>query len=330
MKARVLSLVAVTIVLLFALHSGAYSQEKGYPNKGITITIPTVPGGGIDFINRLVADYLKKEWKVSVDVMNKPAAGGSIALEEVARAKKDGYTLFGGLVSTPGTLTRVNPDGPVNLFRDFTPIACFRQHNINLLSVRSDSEFKSAQDVLNYIRKNPGKLICASVAVGQDPYLEIVLLKRLEKLDMVQLAFSNTSETVNTLLGGHAQLANIPWTPAAPLVEAGKLRGLAFNFRPFLPTMPKLPTFADVGLGQVSMHSAVTLLGPKGLPQEIVATWEKSLKALAQNAQFIASLNKAGIQYDLRTGTEELTAFMKQVVEQYSRFSLDELGWAKK
>ena len=123
-------------------------------------------------------------------------------------------------------------------------------------------------------------------------------------------------------------MATLSWTAAAPLLESGRIRGLAFNFKPFLPTMPKLPTFADLGLGEVSMHSAVTVLGPKGLPQDIIATWEKSLKALSKDADFISSLAKGGIQYDLRTGTVELETFMKQVIAQYSRFTLEELGWA--
>ncbi len=218
-------ILALTVaILVFALSPVAYAQGKGYPGKGITILVPSAPGGGIDFIIRLVAENLKKEWKVPIDIINKTAAGGAIALEEVAHARKDGLTLFGGLVSTPGTLTHVNPGGSVNLFRDFVPIACFRQHNVNLISVRSDSDFKSVEDVLNFARKNPGKLIYASPAVGTDPYLEVAGLKGYTKLDFVHLPFSNVTENINSLLGGHAR--RFPGHPRQhcrpiPLSQAG-------------------------------------------------------------------------------------------------------------
>jgi tripartite-type tricarboxylate transporter receptor subunit TctC len=327
MKANILFTFFLVALLIVGFNSTAYLQEKGYPNKPIQILLPYSPGTGIDTFNRLVAEKLRKDWKVPVNIINKIGAGGAIAAEEVAHARKDGYTLLSVYASTLATMTAANPEGPINLLRDFTPIIVNWANTGCVLVVRSDSEFKSLQDVVDYAKKNPNKLICSTAMVGTDCNLEFVLFKHQAKTDIIHVSYSTMAENITSLLGGHSHLASFSEASAKPHIDAGKVRGLATDIK--TPSFPNVPTYIERGYDQVDLVPFILILGPKELPQEIIETWEKPLKELSKNQEFISTCNKAGVHVDIRMGAENLNTLVKEAVRKFSRFTPEELGWAK-
>ncbi len=328
MKPKSLLTGSMVALLVVGINLSVYAQEKKYPNKAIQILVPYAPGTGMDLFMRLVAEQVKKDWKVPVNIINNAAAGGMIAAEEVAHGRKDGYTLLSCLESTLGTMTAANPEGPIHLLRDFTPIFFNYAYNVCMLCVKSDSEFKSLEDVVDYARKNPGKLICSTPVVGTDAYLKFLLFRRQAKINLVHLPFSNMAENINALLGGHSQVAIVTEGPGKPQIEAGRMRALASDIKPL--SFPDVPTFIEKGYDHVNLPTNLLILGPKGLPAEVIEAWEKPIKVLSKDPQFISSCHKVGVKVDLRLGTEKLQSMLKEALEKYSKFTPEELGWAKK
>ncbi len=327
MKRKILFTCCLAALFVVGFNSTAYLQEKGYPNKPIQILLPYAPGTGIDTFNRLVAEKLRRDWKVPVNIINKIGAGGAIAAEEVARARKDGYTLLSVYVSTVASMTAANPDGPINLVRDFTPIIVNWANTGCVFVVRSDSEFRSLQDVVDYAKKNPNKLIGSTAMVGTDCNLEFVLFKKQAKADIIHVSYSSMPENITSLLGGHSQLASFSEAAAKPHIDAGKVRGLATDIK--TASFPNVPTYIEQGYDQVDLVPFILILGPKGLPQGVIEAWEKPLEELSKNQEFISSCKKAGVHVEVRMGAENLNTLIKEALRKFSRFTPEELGWAK-
>ena len=317
MKRKILILVFAAGLFVAGFSSIIYAQEKAYPNKLIQILVPHAPGTGIDLFNRLAAERLKNEWKVSVNVLNKTGAAGALAAEEVAKAKNDGYMLFSSWIAVLASMTAGNPKGPINVTRDFTPIAVNWGTAGDVLVVRSNSDFKALKDLADYVRKNPGKLICSTGAIGTDPYLGILVFKKQTRLDFVHLSLGSMAENVNAILGGHSHFANLSEAAAQPHIQAGTLRALATSIRSL--TFPDIPTYVELGY-QYDLIPSMGFWGPKGIPQEVIGVWEKAFLAMAKDPEFVASMRKVGHRTDLRTGADKLNAIMKEAVENYSRF----------
>ncbi len=328
MRAKMFFMFSLVTIFIAGFNSSVYSQGGKYPNRAIQILVPHSPGGGIDLFNRLVAEQLKKDWKVPINIINNVSAGGAIAAEEVAHARKDGYTLLACLEASLGSMTAANPEGPIHMLRDFTPIAFNYAYNVVMLVVRGDSGFKSLEDLIDYVKKNPNKLICSTGMMGTDAYLKFLLFKRQAKLSVIHLPFSQTTENINSLLGGHSQMAIVTEGPGKPHIEAGRMRALASDIKPL--SFPDVPTFIEKGYDQVDLPTNLLILGPKGLPPEVIEAWDKPLKVLSKDPQFISACNKVGVKVDIRLGTQSLTNMLKNSLEKYSRFTPEELGWAKK
>jgi tripartite-type tricarboxylate transporter receptor subunit TctC len=313
-------------VFVFGFNSTTYSQEKEYPNNPIQIFVTSRPGEGIDFFFRLLAEELKSSWKVPVNIINKPEGSGMVAASVVANANKDGYTILGTLTGNLASITVAKPkDGPVNLFRDFDPIAVYFGYNSALMVVRSDSKFKTLNDIINYAREKPGDLICASGQVGTPTYIDFELLKRLAKIDIAHMPTSGTAEQVTKLLGGHIHVIIATDRTAMPHIEAGKLRGIVADIKSAI--FPDIPTFAESGYPEINVLQSMTILGPKGLPPAVIKTWERDLRVFPKDTKLAAQIKKGGYNVNLLMGTEELNKFFKEEVEKYSRFTSEELGW---
>jgi tripartite-type tricarboxylate transporter receptor subunit TctC len=327
MSTRILLTLALVLLVVAGLHSSAYPQSKNYPNKAVEILVPLPPGGGVDLFNRLLAEELKKIWNVPVIIINKPGGGGTIAASEVAHANKDGYTLISLLVTQLVSVTVANPEGPINLLRDFDAVAVNYRHSPSFMATRSDSKFKSLKDIIDYARKNPGAPNMGTPPVGTNSYLEIVLLEREAKIKYTIIPFRGTGELIPNLLGGHIDTMDASDVSVKPHIEAGKMRGVVTDTRSNL--FPQVPTFAEEGYPEIDLIPSVGIFGPKGLPEEVIHAWEDALKLIFGKPEFIASMKKPGIGMHLILGAKGLDDFLRKEVKKYSRFTPEELGWAK-
>ena len=321
---KVKSLAAIGL-LVSALSTTLYAQDKGFPSRPVEIIVPSSPGGGVDLFFRLLAEELVKVMKAQVNVVNQTAGAGAIAAEKVAGARKDGYMVLGTLLSMPAAMTVANPKGQVNLSRDYQPLAVLHGYAAVIMLGRADAEFKSLKDVVAHAQKKPGGLIVGIGPVGTSLALEVELLRRAAKIDITSLPFAGSAQTITNLLGGHVNFAMASDVAALPHIKAGNLAGLAVDVESAV--LPDVPTFAKLGYPQVNLLASLAFLAPKGLPETVAKTWTDSIRRAIQEPKLRESLIAKGYNIDLRTGARELDKLLKEEIEKYSRFSADELGW---
>ncbi|MBI2997636.1 MAG: tripartite tricarboxylate transporter substrate binding protein [Deltaproteobacteria bacterium] len=310
-------------ILTSGFGSVSYSQEK-YPSGPVELIVAHRAGGGVDLFFRLLAEELKKTWKVPVNVENRFSAGGMTAANAVAQSRKDGHAVLGIIVGILSTMTAVKPDGPVNLTRDFDPILINPGYASVIYVVKSDSKFKTLKDVINYAREKPGDLICGTGPRGSENFLEWELLKRVARVDITTLSYQGSAEVYPQLLGGHIQIGGGADTSARPYIDAGRMRPLVVDMKS--PILPDVPTFAEAGYPEVNLITTIALLGPKGLPPAVTKAWDSAVKAILKNPEFLASLKKAGLNNHIEGDPVKMREFLTGEVKKYAQFSPEQLG----
>jgi tripartite-type tricarboxylate transporter receptor subunit TctC len=317
---------AKLLLLVFAamLFSSAIGAQEKFPNKPVQIVVAHRAGGGVDLFFRVVAEELKKTWKVPVTVENQFSAGGMTAANAVAQSKKDGHTVLGIIVGILSTVTAVKPDGPVNLTRDFDPLLINPGYASVIYLVKSDSKFKTLKDVINYAKEKPGELICGTGPRGTENFLEWELLKKVAKVDITTLSYQGSAEVYPQLLGGHIQIAAGADTSSKPYVDSGRMRPLVVDMKS--PILPDVPTFTEAGYPEVNLITTVALLGPKGLPSSVTKGWESTVKTILKDTEFLSSLKKAGLNNYIEADPVKMREFLNGEVKKYAQFTPEQLG----
>jgi tripartite-type tricarboxylate transporter receptor subunit TctC len=319
MKTRLFSITVCALVISTPLFA------QPFPSRPIELIVTSNPGGGVDLLFRLVADEMTKLLKTQVNVVNQAAGSGAIGAEKVAASRKDGYTLLGSLLGQVATMNVANPKGPANLTRDFQPVAVLYGYAAVIMLSRTDSEFKTLKDVVASAHKKPGEIIVGVGPTGTSLTLEVELLKRAAKIDITPLPFAGSAQTITNLLGGHVNLAMASDVAALPHIKGGKLQGVAVDVDSAV--LPEVATFAKQGFPQVNLLAHLALLAPTGTPEPVVKTLADAIRKALQEPKMQENLKARGYNVDLRTGSAELNKLVKEELEKYSRFSVDELGW---
>lgn len=313
----------IVAAAVFGLSPLLYGQN--FPTKPIELVVSSSPGGGVDLIFRLIAEELAKNLKTQVNVSNQPAGAGAIAAEKVAAAPKDGYTLLGSLLGQVATMTVANPKAPVNLQRNFEPIAILHGYAAVIMLGRADSDIKTLKDLVAQAQKKPGDLIVAVGPVGTSLALEVELLKRAAKIDITSLPFAGSAQAITNLLGGHVNFAMASDVAARPHIQAGKLIALAVDVESAV--LPDVPTFAKQGYPQVNLLASVAFLAPKGPPEATAKTLAEAIRKAVEEPKLKENLKARGYNIDLRTTAADVTKLVKEEMDKYSRFTPQDLGW---
>jgi tripartite-type tricarboxylate transporter receptor subunit TctC len=280
---------------LFAFSSAAYAQP--YPHQTIRIVVPFAPGGTSEIVARSVAAELTTLLGVSVIVDNRAGGAGTIAMNEVAKAAPDGYTLILGHVGTlavnPYAMERQSYD--VN--KDFMPIALLAKVP-NIFVVNADVPAKDLKEFVALAKKNPGKLNYGSAGNGSAGHLAFEYLKYVTGIDVVHVPYRGTGPQLQDLLGGRLQ-ASSAGTPALMAhIKSGKLRAIAVGTPERIPALPDVTTVAELGYPGFETSQWYGIIGPAGLPKEVVDKLSleinKALKSSAITARFANDDAKAG------------------------------------
>ncbi len=242
-----------------------------YPSKPITWICPYGAGGNADTRSRLVAKGMSAVLGQPIIVDNKAGAGGNIGTEMIARAKPDGYTIgmgnFAPLSVNHALFKKLNFD-PLN---DIVPITLIERGPLVLL-IRVESPWKSVRDLVQAARAAPGKLSYASGGIGGTHHLSAALLAHTAGLDLIHAPYKSGSAAASDLMGGQVQLMFEQMYSALPSIRTGKVRPLAVTARKRNPLLPDVPTMAEQGYPEVEVLNWQGLVGPKGLPADLIAT----------------------------------------------------------
>jgi tripartite-type tricarboxylate transporter receptor subunit TctC len=284
-----LPLILASALCLAVTGLAAHAQEK-YPNKPVKIIVPYAPGGATDIVARLLADQFRQILGQTFVVENKPGAFGIIAVEEMARAKPDGYTLMIGNVSTNAITPILFPGKfKINYDKDVVPVLRLVDIPEFLLATTKNFAPKTVPELIAYAKQNPGKVRYGTVGVGSYPHFDAAYFaKRAGDLDMIAIHNkAGASGVINDMVSGDSQMAFLNVASTAAMIKAGNIRALALVNHDRLPDWPDVPTMQEVGFPGVGTLAWQAMFAPAGTPREVLETlFKASVEAMqAPNVQ---------------------------------------------
>jgi tripartite-type tricarboxylate transporter receptor subunit TctC len=263
--------------------------QSDWPNRPVRIVIPFMPGGPMEPINRILADWLTRRFGQPFVIDNRPGATGTVGAAAVARAAPDGYTLLlsanTGMVVAPLVLRNVGYD----TLRDFTPIALLQSYGLYLL-VNPQLPIRDVESFVAHARANPGKLNYTSPGTGSGGHLATAMLCQLAGIDAQHISFGGTVAGLLAIVRGDAHFALDSVGNAQPLVDEGKLRGIAVTGQSRNPRVPEIPTLAERGFPDFQAEIWMGLYAPRDLPPAILAPLSEACEACLANPEVRARL----------------------------------------
>jgi tripartite-type tricarboxylate transporter receptor subunit TctC len=250
--ARALALAAFAVASQAAL-------AQSFPVKPVRIIVPFPPGGGADALTRIMQPSLTKMWAQPIIIENKAGASGHIGADFVAAADADGYTL---LMSSTASLTEKN-------VASFAPVTLVSASPY-VVVVNPKVPARNVKELVDYAKKNPGKLAFGSSGTGAASHLAAELFKSLAGIDMLHVPYKGTGQAVTDLLAGQIDIMFAPAQSVMPHVQAGKLRALAVTSAKRYSIIPDLPTVAEAGVPGYEAVGWFGLLAPVRTPAAIV------------------------------------------------------------
>ena len=275
MKRTALLLVSALCVVIGA--QGGAAQDK-YPAKPVKVLVPYAPGGAVDIVARIVTEQMRQTLGQPFVIENKPGAFGILAIEEMARARPDGYTLmFGNNNSNVITPVLYGKKFTIDYERDVVPVA--RLADVPAFVVATSQNFppKSFAEFLAYAKRNTGKVRYGSVGVGSFPQFDMEILARRAGLELIHIPNkAGASGMLNDLVSGDTQVGFLNLATAGPMVRAGQLRPLAMVTEKRLPEYSDLPTLTELGYPGIGTLQWLAIFAPSGVSKDVIATLHKA------------------------------------------------------
>jgi tripartite-type tricarboxylate transporter receptor subunit TctC len=248
---------------------GFAAQAQTWPNKPVTMLNPFPPGGGTDVFARPIAAKLSQQLGQQVLIENQGGAGGTVGVTSVSKRAPDGYNWFFGAVhhTIAESLYKTLPYG---LEKNFDPItvAAFVP-NVLVIHPKHADKFKTLQEFIDYVKKNPGKLNYGSAGSGTTHHLAAELFKIMTKTFMVHIPYRGAGPLMPDLLAGQVDLAFDGLGTSAPQIKAGKLIPLAVSTMVRNPVLPNVPTFNEAGVPGYEVRTWYAIWALKGTPKDI-------------------------------------------------------------
>ncbi len=295
----------VAALALFAVITGvipgarlAVAQNTApYPSRPIRLIVPYPPGGPLDLVARVLADKLREPLGQAVLVDNKPGAGGNIGADLVAKAAPDGYTLLLGAVATHAINPYLYAKIPYDPNRDFTPITRLAVVP-NVLVMNPDRarslKIESVKDLIDYAKKNPGKLNYASGGNGSAGHLAGELFKSSLGVSMVHIAYSGAPPAQIGLIGGQTDLMFDNLASAAPQIKARQLKAYAVTTAQRSSFFPDIVTLSESGVAHFDISTWFGIFAPASVPGPVIRHLHREILKAMDSPELKERLNKMG------------------------------------
>ncbi|MFB3885441.1 MAG: tripartite tricarboxylate transporter substrate binding protein [Thermodesulfobacteriota bacterium] len=311
MKRSVLLLLAVVFSLSFPLKSECVE----FPTRPLQIVVPFPAGGAADVVARILAPRLGEHLGKAVTVVNKPGAGAGVGLQFVAGSKPDGYTL----VTTPPNLMILEHTVPNIAFshRDFQPVSLPTSFT-NVVVVSSKSQWKTLEDLVDYGKKNPGKLNHGNAGAGAMSTLLADWLADLTGIEITQIPYGGEAPALVAMLGGRIDFSIPNISSTMSYVKSGQVRILAISHPERLKTLPGAPTMTEKGYPDFSFINWHMYMVPANTPKQVVDTLGEAFQKVLREEEVVKALENVGAAVE-NWGPEKSADLLKKDDEKWSR-----------
>ena len=309
---RILRLLALVLAGVALASPPAFAQA--WPDKPVRILVPAPAGSSLDVLARAIGEKLKDKFGHAVVVDNKPAAGGTVATAETARAPADGSVIllgFNGPLATGPLIQKA----PYDVQKDLAPVI-ITSSQPNVLAVNAELPVKTLSELVAWAKANPGKLNYASVGNGSSSHLNAELLKSMAGIDAVHVPFNGSPPAVLSTVQGETQMIFAVMQPLQAQIQAGKLRPIAVTTPKRFPLLPDLPAIAETypGFEALAWNGLVV---PAGTPAAVVQKINAEVGAILKDPEIVKKMN--GFGFDLVGGTPaDFGALIKGEAERWT------------
>ena len=312
------SIAGFALALIAVPLCSAVAQEADFPKHPIKIIVGPSP----DVFSRIVAEHLQQAWGQPVVVEPRPGAGGKIAVNAVLAAPPDGYTM---LFTTPTyTLNTAMKVATYDLLKEFDSVAIVGLISYALVANPS-LPAKSVAELVDYARRNPGKLNCASAGIGTVPHLACEYLNKTANVSIVHVPYRDVNSAMMATVSGTTQIFFGVATNAKAQIDAGALRGLAVSTAQRSLLLPELPTMVESGYPTFNMPGWGGFIVPAGTPPGIVAKLNAEVRRAVERPELRARLIAAGMEPPPPYGPADVRKFIADDIARWTLF-VDAVG----
>lgn len=294
--------------------------QSTFPNKPLKIIVPQPPGGGFDFVGRVLGERLGKQLGQSVVVENKPGSGTLVGTDFVAKAAPDGYTLLVGSVSNLALNMGLYANLPYDSLRDFELLGLASSYSYTLMA-RKDLPFKDLRELVTHAKTNPGKLSYASAGNGSGQHVLAAALWHLAGVELIHVPYRGAQAAYQDLLGGRVDVFFDLAPTARVQVDAGNVRALATSGAARNPMHPDVPTLIETsvtGTAALELESWFGLFVPSKTPAEIQDKLRSELAKVIASNETASLFTKAGGR-PLALKLDEAKALVRRDVERWTK-----------
>ena len=317
---RTAVMVLVSGFLCLAVVPQAKAQAA-YPGKVVKVVIPQPPGGGFDFVGRLLADRMGKQMGQSFVVDNKPGSGTLIGTDFVAKSAPDGYTLLTGSISNIALNPGLYRSLPYDSLKDFEPLGLAVSYSYTLMA-RNDLPFATLKDVIAYAKANPRKLNYASAGNGSGQHVLAAALWHLAGVDITHVPYRGAQAAYLDLLGGRVDLFFDLAPTARVQVDAGTVKALATSGSTRNAMHPDVPTIAETGVAALELESWFGYFAPTKTPPDILVRLRTELARVIAAPDVVDTFRKAGGK-PMSLNAEQTRALVQRDVERWTKLIRD-------
>jgi len=291
------------------------SRAQEWPARPVRLVVPFAPGSTPDVLARLVADRLAPALKQPVVVENRAGAGGNVGTDAVAKAAPDGHTvgvsITGPLVNNTLLYSRM----PYDPFRDLAPVTLAATQP-NVLAVSSELGVDSVRQLLELLRRNPGKYNYASVGAGTVAHLSMELIKARTGTFIVHVPYNASPAAVMSILQGDTHMASLAPLAILPQVKAGRLKALAVTTRERSVFMPDVPTFREAGIADIEATAWIGIVVPARTPAPIVERLNREIVAILKEPGSVEKL-RAVYMDPVGNSPQQFAEFMQEELRRW-------------
>ncbi len=308
--------------LALTVSAPAFAQDK-YPSKPVKILVPYAPGGGTDITARLFGDHMKNILGQQFVVENKPGAFGILAIEEMAHAKPDGYTLMVGNVSTNAiTPVLFKKKLKIDYEKEVQSVARLDIYPSFLITTTTNFSVKDVNDLVAQAKKNPGKIRYTSAGVGSFPHFDMEIFARRAGVEMVHIPNkTGAAGMLNDLVVGDAQVAFINSASSAAMIKAGKLKPIAVVAEQRVPGYPDVPTMAEAGFKGVGTLHWQSMLAPAATPKPVIDTLYKAIVQASKEPALKEAFDKQLVSIKVSESPDEAKTWLKGELDAWRKIT---------